>query len=174
MMNHYAGMMRDVEPIPAYGVPAPKSKDLGFHLTYMDPFNPAVYKNRDSLYRGKESDRNASYGCVNCERESYEAFNKAIPKTDTMMVIDSKNHADKLLLEQAKNRMKTKPLMEEGGWLDEIEEFRRGGQKGLSKFTSKNIKTSVNKLLLRNETLFGERGRKIYHPDAKGWLDKYK
>ena len=62
----------------------------------------------------------------------------------------------------------------DGGWLDEVEEFRRGGQKGLKKFTSKNIKTSVNKLMLRNETLFGEPGKKIYDPNAKGWLDKYK
>lgn len=105
VMQHYSGMVRDVEPIPAFGVPAPKSKDLGFHLTYMDPSNPAVYKNRDSLYRGKESDRNASYGCINCEKESYEAFNKALPKTDTMLVLDSKNLNDRLLLEQAKARL---------------------------------------------------------------------
>ncbi len=167
MLQHYAGMMRDVEPIPAFGVPAPKSKDLGFHLTYMDPFNPAVYKNRDSLYRGKEYDRNASYGCVNCEKESYEAFNKAVPKTDTMMVLDSKNYADRILLEQAKSRMKTKPLMEDGGWLDEVEEFRRGGQKGLKKFTSKNIATSVNDIMMRNVTLFGPAGKKRYKPGLK-------
>lgn len=61
------------------------------------------------------------------------------------------------------------------GWLDTLPEEKKGGSiKGLSKFTSKNIKTSVNKLMLRNETLFGDRGKKIYHPDAKGWLDKYK
>lgn len=61
------------------------------------------------------------------------------------------------------------------GWLDKLPEEKKGGTiKGLSKFTSKNIKTSVNKLQMRNETLFGERGRKIYHPDVKGWLDKYK
>lgn len=108
VMQHYAGMVRDVEPISAYGVSAPKSKDLGFHLTYTDPKNPVVFKNRDSLYRGKEIDRNASYGCINCEKASYEAFNTAIPKTDTLMILDSKNYADKLLLEQAKNRIKTK------------------------------------------------------------------
>lgn len=296
MMDHYAGMMRDVEPISAYGVPAPNAKDLGFHLTYMDPFNPAVYKNRDSLYRGKETDRNASYGCINCEKESYEAFNKALPKTDTMMVLDSQNPMDLKLLEQAKARMKKKPLMQNGGvpffkkesdkivaqekmlsafkpqdfkalkagyaehtrganqadgsgissmemaWKankladptfvsnlgevimdgymgneqnplniagaipipylsgvsklaknvrkyymidkvgdivnksqDVVEAFKQGGSiKGLKKFTSKNIKTSVNKLLLRNETLFGPQGRKIYDPNANNWLEKYK
>ena len=61
---------------------------------------------------------------------------------------------------------------QEGGWLDE--QKKGGSVKGLSKFTSKNIKTSVNKLQMRNETLFGERGRKIYEPNVKGWLDKYK
>lgn len=111
VMEHYSGMVRDVDPITAFGVPAPKSKDLGFHLTYTDPKNPVVFKNRDSLYRGKESARNASYGCINCERESYQAFNNAVPKTDTLLVLDSKNYADRKLLEQAKSRIKIKPKL---------------------------------------------------------------
>lgn len=62
-----------------------------------------------------------------------------------------------------------------GGELDE-EEFRRGGQKGLKKFTSKNIATSVNDIMMRNETLFGPAGKKRYKPGLKfknggGWLD---
>ena len=66
-------------------------------------------------------------------------------------------------------------IADAAGDVKDIYEQKKGGSvKGLSKFTSKNIKTSVNKLQMRNETLFGERGRKIYHPDAKGWLDKYK
>ncbi len=66
-------------------------------------------------------------------------------------------------------------IADAAGDVKDIYEQKKGGSvKGLSKFTSKNIKTSVNKLQMRNETLFGERGRKIYHPDAKGWLDNYK
>jgi hypothetical protein len=61
-----------------------------------------------------------------------------------------------------------------GGWLDD-EEFRRGGQKGLKKYTSKNIQSSVNDIMLRNETLFGPAGKKRYKPGLKykdgGWLD---
>jgi hypothetical protein len=61
----------------------------------------------------------------------------------------------------------------EGGWLDD--EFRRGGQKGLKKYTSKNIQSSVNDLFMRNETLFGPAGKKRYKPNLKykdgGWLD---
>jgi hypothetical protein len=60
-----------------------------------------------------------------------------------------------------------------GGWLDD--EFRRGGQKGLKKYTSKNIQSSVNDIMLRNETLFGPAGKKRYKPGLKykdgGWLD---
>ena len=61
-----------------------------------------------------------------------------------------------------------------GGWLDD-EEFRRGGQKGLKKYTSKNIQSSVNDIMLRNETLFGPAGKRRYKPNLKykdgGWLD---
>ena len=64
---------------------------------------------------------------------------------------------------------------QDGGWLDD-EEFRRGGQKGLKKFTSKNIATSVNDIMMRNVTLFGPAGKKRYKPGLKfknggGWLD---
>lgn len=62
---------------------------------------------------------------------------------------------------------KTKPL---------TKEYKRGGQKGLKKYTSKNIATSVNDIMLRNETLFGPAGKKRYKPGLKyksggGWLD---
>jgi hypothetical protein len=53
---------------------------------------------------------------------------------------------------------------------------KRGGQKGLKKYTSKNIQSSVNDIMLRNETLFGPAGKKRYKPGLKyksggGWLD---
>jgi len=60
-----------------------------------------------------------------------------------------------------------------GGWLDN--EFKRGGQKGLKKYTSKNIQSSVNDIMLRNETLFGPAGKRRFKPGLKykdgGWLD---
>jgi hypothetical protein len=52
-----------------------------------------------------------------------------------------------------------------GGWLDD--EFRRGGQKGLKKYTSKNIQSSVNDLFMRNETLFGPAGKRRFKPGLK-------
>lgn len=61
-----------------------------------------------------------------------------------------------------------------------LKEFKRGGISRTTKLksqkgkTSKNIKSSVNQLLLRNYTLFGPSGHNIYDPNSKkygGWLD---
>jgi hypothetical protein len=52
-----------------------------------------------------------------------------------------------------------------------------GGQKKLKRTTSKNIQSSINDLMLRNETLFGPPGRVRYKPKLKygqgGWLDQF-
>ena len=73
-----------------------------------------------------------------------------------------------------KGKFEIKAFALGGGWLDD-EEFRRGGQKGLKKYTSKNIQSSVNDIMLRNETLFGPAGKRRYKPGLKykdgGWLD---
>ena len=80
---------------------------------------------------------------------------------------------------------KTHTHMQDGGWLDELdEEYRRGGgvnplMKSRSKraTTKKNIQSSINKLFLRNKDLFGPAGKNIYDPNSKyqegGWLDQY-
>jgi len=54
--------------------------------------------------------------------------------------------------------------------------YRRGGQKRKMprRRTSKNIQSSLNKLLARNYTLFGDGRNALFDPNAKGWLDKYK
>ena len=52
-----------------------------------------------------------------------------------------------------------------------------GGQKKLKRTTSKNIQSSINDLMLRNETLFGPPGKVRYKPKLKygqgGWLDQF-
>lgn len=74
---------------------------------------------------------------------------------------------------------------QKGGWLDEY--FRGGSgpmthpklkKKARQQGTSKNIQSSINKLFLRNYTIFGPSGRNIYNPKSKyesggGWLDAY-
>jgi len=74
----------------------------------------------------------------------------------------------------------TATSFEIGGWLDEMK--LGGTPSSLQQFkakrgkTSKNIQSSINKLFLRNHTLYGFSGKNIYDPKAKfssggGWLD---
>lgn len=72
-------------------------------------------------------------------------------------------------------------FQEGGGWLEEL---KIGGtpsslnqQKAKRGKTSKNIQSSINKIFLRNHTLFGHSGKNIYDPTVKfeggGWLEEY-
>jgi len=59
-------------------------------------------------------------------------------------------------------------LKREGGWLDKYDnKYKRGGSKSKSKFTSKNIQSSINTLFARNYDLFGPSGKKYYNPLSK-------
>lgn len=107
-MQHYKGLMRSLNPIEAYGESKPSASDLALHLTFTDPGNPKVFKNREHLYNEVPQKRYASYGCVNCQEPSYRAFNKAVPESDTLMMLDSKDPKDLRLLKQAQSRIKTK------------------------------------------------------------------
>lgn len=62
-----------------------------------------------------------------------------------------------------------------GGFKDlnfnEEDYMKKGGSKKLkinSKFTNKNIQSSINELFKRNETLFGPKGKKYYKPFEEG------
>lgn len=47
----------------------------------------------------------------------------------------------------------------------EMEEYKRGGL--VRGFTNKNVKTSINELMKRNESLFGPKGKYYYNPVMK-------
>lgn len=56
--------------------------------------------------------------------------------------------------------------MNNGGYLDyTISDYKKGGL--VKRFTNKNIKTSINKLMERNELLFGPKGKYYYTPSMK-------
>lgn len=190
IVKEYDGRVRNIDGIPAFGVPKPNVADLAAHWTYGFHDDPKEFKRREKLYNCPPGSRWTSYGCVNMQGSSFDELAKAIPTADTMMVIDSKNAADKVLLEKAKGRMSKK---QDGGWLDnytgegstafEEDEYRYGGYRRLPRNrTSKNIATSKNFLQLRNYTLFGPPGRhNLYDPSSKfeeggsnNWLEKYK
>ena len=56
-----------------------------------------------------------------------------------------------------------------------IPKNKKGGQKGLKSFTSKNVFSSINDIMLRNEKVFGPAGKRRFKPGLKykdgGWLD---
>lgn len=65
-----------------------------------------------------------------------------------------------------------------GQYVDEFPMAKNGGTpKSLKKYTNKNIKTSINDLMRRNETLFGPSGKRYYRPMQDGgqvdWLSEF-
>ena len=116
--KEYENRMRRLVPISAFGVPAPQAKDLGAHWTYGKHDGPEGLKEftrREKLYNCSPGSRWTSFGCVNMQASSFDAFTKAVPKSDTLMVLDSKNLADKALLDKAKARIRKK---EDGGYAE--------------------------------------------------------
>ena len=78
-----------INPIPAFGQPAPKAKDIALHVTY-----PGEFKQRNALYSQDANKRYASYGCVNCRKPDLKYLTDRFKKGDTTIVIDSKNRKD--------------------------------------------------------------------------------
>jgi lipoprotein-anchoring transpeptidase ErfK/SrfK len=78
-----------INPIPAFGQPAPKAKDIALHVTY-----PGEFKQRNPLYTQEANKRYASYGCVNCRKPDIKYLTDRFKKGDTTIVIDSKNRKD--------------------------------------------------------------------------------
>ena len=78
-----------INPIPAFGQPAPKAKDIALHVTY-----PGEFKQRNALYSQDADKRYASYGCVNCRKPDLKYLTDRFKKGDTTIVIDSKNRKD--------------------------------------------------------------------------------
>ena len=168
----YNGRVRPIQPIQAFGMNAPDSEDLSIHSTFNHPTDPSAFKIRNKLYSAPGDKRYISQGCINCKKESFDDFTNAVPKDDTLLILDSKKPMDLTLLQQAQARMKKK---QDGGWLDD-EEFRRGGQRR-RRGTSKNIESSINDIFRRNYDVFGPAGKSRFNPRARyeegGWLDQY-
>jgi hypothetical protein len=91
-----------LDPISAYGVPAPLADQgegflLGMHSTY-DP------EYRTQFYTRPGDERYVSSGCVNCRPEDFTTMMNTLGGPDTVMVVDTKNPNDKRLFEAAMQR----------------------------------------------------------------------
>lgn len=114
-----------------------------------DPFNqkvtPEIYK--------KLQQTNFKTG------EGYDPFQQLQETYTDEQLIDMLN-----TISQNKNQNSNKPIAKMGGIAGYNKET---GLKGKRNTTSKNIKSSINKLMLRNETLYGPSGKRIYDPLVK-------
>ena len=108
--KYYGGMVSSLKPIEAFGQVKPNAKDLALHRVYSDNSanpNDVEYLNRMSKLNSKSTkDNYASYGCINCSKESYLELQKNFPKGDTVLVLDSKLPVDSKLLQKVKKNAK--------------------------------------------------------------------
>ena len=128
-MKEYLGKIRDIDPISAYGMPAPVASNLGFHRAYSDnafnPKDPVFVERMKKLNSQNPNMRCTSYGCINVADASYDEIARVFPTSDTLMVLDSDNPLDAEILRQFKIRAKQKKY---GGGLKKYQNPQDGSQ----------------------------------------------
>ena len=183
IVKEYDGRVRNIDGIPAFGVPAPNVADLAAHWTYGFHDDPKEFKRREKLYNCPPGSRWTSYGCVNMQGSSFDALAKAIPTADTMMVIDSKNSWDKALLEKAKGKVSKK---QEGGWLDKYQtkgevihtdkatydKAHKAEMDSLNRYNLGEKRFNAQKNVLTDGTTNGEKIIKITDSELKNYYNK--
>jgi hypothetical protein len=101
------GFSRWLNPISAFGMPAPVAEYNAFHGTYLGDF-----ANRNARYTQSPEKRWVSYGCVNARECDIKRTFNDIAVGDTSLILDSKFPEDAILLEQIKReQMQRQPLM---------------------------------------------------------------
>jgi hypothetical protein len=120
LKKHYNFKLRNMSPVPAYGLPAPTAESLAVHSPYSEntnnPNDPEYLKRVNKLKSANPSVRCGSYGCSNVLNENYDEINTALPTRDTMQVIDSKRPGDLAKLNLMKKRTGQK---RDGGQTDD-------------------------------------------------------
>lgn len=99
--KEYNGNIRHLEPIEAFGMNAPKAKNVGMHQTY----NPG---RRDQFYNQSGDMRGQSYGCINGRCGDIQKLMSNVSDRDTVLVIDSRLPQDQGLFKQAQQKSKVK------------------------------------------------------------------
>lgn len=95
--KHYQGNIRSLNPISAYGLPAPKAANTAFHQTA----NPAY---RNQFYSQGPEQRRQSYACTNAQGQNICRTFRDVADKDTALIIDSRLPSDRKLLEKARKR----------------------------------------------------------------------
>jgi LysM repeat protein len=76
----------NLNPISAFGEPAPEAKSTAIHVIY-----PKDYKRRMKIMAGPGEKRNASYGCTNMYGQDIDCLTgQLFPKGDTTIIVDTR------------------------------------------------------------------------------------
>ena len=107
----------NMNPIPAFGEPAPQATNLAQHVIY-----PGEYDKRMKIMKGPGEKRVGSWGCTNMYGQDIDCLTGEIfPKGDTTIVVDSRVPKDQAFLKNKYNiqKMGGQPCYNCGGMYDQ-------------------------------------------------------
>jgi hypothetical protein len=103
--NMYGRPGFNMDPIAAFGQPAPQARDLAQHIVFGNApkgeygYDPKEYKKRMKIMAGSGENRVGSYGCTNMYGEHIDCLTgQLFPKGDTTIVVDSRRAKDQKFL----------------------------------------------------------------------------
>lgn len=121
--NVYGWPGYDLNPIPAFGQPAPEANDTAIHITYgASPKpganleghpDPAEFIRRNAAYKQGSNKRYLSYGCTNAQGEAINCLEQSFPQGDTAVYIDSRSERDSRFFNRFRNQEAPAPAREE-------------------------------------------------------------
>jgi len=102
----------NLEPIAAFGMPAPDASYSAIHATYGIPAlpgltghpDPAEFRRRNAAYSKGAEDRYMSFGCTNAQGEKVMCLSKEFPRGDTAIYLDSRDAKDKRYLNSVRRK----------------------------------------------------------------------
>ena len=99
----YSGF--NMNPVPAFGQPAPRAKALAQHVIYgagpkgSHGYDPQEAARRTKIMEGPGENRVGSFGCTNMYGKDINCLTgELFPKGDTTIVVDSRRPADQSFL----------------------------------------------------------------------------
>jgi len=122
----------NMQPIAAFGEPAPLARGLAQHVVYgMGPkgshgYDPVEGKRRMKIMAGPGEQRNASYGCTNMRGQDIDCLTgELFPQGDTTIVVDTRLAKDKQFIQNLQH--------EQGGTaiFPSMRNFKQGGYYGM-------------------------------------------
>ena len=111
-----------LNPIEAFGRPAPVASNTAMHITYgANPapgytgkharVDPVEFARRNAGYSMPGNQRYFSYGCTNMQGETIDCLTQQFPRGDSAIYIDSRNPNDKAFIKEFQSRKKYGGLM---------------------------------------------------------------